>query len=141
MEQRLSLVTLGVADLERSRAFYERLGWQRSMKDAPGVAYFQLGGMALSLYPLADLARDVGIEAQGRGFAGVTLAHNTRTREAVDAVLAGAVKAGAKLLKPGHDMFWGGYVGYFADPDGFVWEVAWNPGFAIARDGGIALPP
>jgi hypothetical protein len=141
MEQRLSLVTLGAADLERSRAFYERLGWKRAMKDAPGVAFFQLGGVALSLYPLADLARDVGIEAQGKGFAGITLAHNTRTRAEVDAVPAGAVKAGAKLPKPGHDMSWGGHVGCFADPDGFVWEVAWNPGFAIAGDGGIALPP
>lgn len=140
MEQRLSLVTLGVADLDHSRAFYERLGWTRSMKAAPSVAFFQAGGMVLSLYPRADLARDAGIDPRGQGFGGVALAYNTRTRAEVDAVLAEAVAAGAKLLKPGHDAFWGGYFGFFADPDGFVWEVAWNPGFVIAADGGVTLP-
>jgi catechol 2,3-dioxygenase-like lactoylglutathione lyase family enzyme len=140
MEQRISLITLGVRDLDRSRAFYEKLGWKRSMKDAKGVVFFQLGGMVLSLYPREALAKDAGIDPRGEGFAGVALAYNTRSRAEVDAVLAEAVAAGATLLKPGHDAFWGGYFGFFADPDGFVWEVAWNPGFAIVADGGIKIP-
>lgn len=140
MEQRISLVTLGVADLERSRAFYERLGWRRSVREAQGVAFFQAGGMALALYPRQDLARDLGMTAEDRGFAGVALAYNVRSRAEVDAVLAEALVAGATLLKPAAEAFWGGYTGYFADPDGFPWEVAWNPGFALAEDGSIALP-
>jgi len=140
MEQRLSLVTLGVADLDRSRAFYEKLGWRRSVREAEGVAFFQAGGMALGLYPRAALAEDANLPAGGGGFCGVALAHNTRTREEVDAVLAEAVAAGASLLKPAQKAFWGGYHGYFADPDGYPWEVAWNPGFAMAEDGSIRLP-
>ncbi|HLY56406.1 MAG TPA: VOC family protein [Stellaceae bacterium] len=140
MEQRISLVTLGVRDLDRSRAFYERLGWTRSLRAAEGVAFFQAGGMALSLYPRADLARDAGVPSEGTGFAGVTLAFNARSRPEVDAVLREAEDAGGRIVKPAADAFWGGYSGYFSDPDGHLWEVAWNPGFAIAADGSIVLP-
>lgn len=140
MEQRISLVTLGVGDLSRSVAFYEALGWQRSVKQAEGVAFFQMGGMAFGLYPLDSLAADAGVSAERSGFPGFALAHNTRTREGVDAVLAEAVAKGGKIVKPAEEAFWGGYSGYFADPDGFLWEVAWNPGFVIREDGSIELP-
>jgi len=140
MEQRLSLVTLGVADLARSRDFYERLGWERSAKDADGVAFFQAGGMIFGLYPRDRLAEDAGVPEAGTGFRPFSLAHNARSKADVDAVLAEAVAAGATLIKPAEDVFWGGYSGYFADPDGFLWEVAWNPFFPIAEDGSITLP-
>lgn len=140
MDQRISLITLGVSDLARSRAFYERLGWRRSARDAEGVAFFQMGGMALGLYPREELAKDAAVSAEGSGFAGFALAHNVRSRDDVDAVLAEAAAAGATILRPGEDAFWGGYFGYFADPDGFAWEVAWNPHFPLAEDGSIALP-
>ena len=140
MEQRVSLITLGVADLHRSRAFYERLGWKRSNAKAEEIVFFQAGGMALALYPRISLAKDAQVSADGQGFGGITLAHNTRTREEVDSVLAQAEAAGAKLLKPAQETFWGGYDGYFADPDGFLWEVAWNPFFPIAEDGSIRIP-
>jgi catechol 2,3-dioxygenase-like lactoylglutathione lyase family enzyme len=141
MEQRISLITLGVADLDRACAFYQRLGWTRSVRAAAGVAFFQTGGFGFALYPLADLAADAGLSPARSGISGVALAHNVRRREEVDAVLAEAAAAGAAILKPGHEVFWGGYTGYFADPDGHLWEVAWNPGFAIHDDGSIGLPP
>jgi len=140
MEQRISLITLGVSDLNRSRAFYERLGWRRSMKNTEGIVFFQTGGMALALYPRSELATDAEISPEGGGFNAVALAYNARTREDVDSVLAEAQSAGAKLLKPAREAFWGGYSGYFADPDGFLWEVAWNPQFTIAADGSVQLP-
>lgn len=140
MEQRLTLVTLGVKDLPRSVAFYERLGWERSARKAEGVAFFQAGGIVLSLYPRDALARDADMPPEGWGFSGFSLAYNTRTRDEVDAVLAEAVAAGATLVKPAYEIFWGGYVGFFADPDGFLWEVAWNPMFPLTEDGAIVLP-
>jgi uncharacterized protein len=140
MEQRVSLITLGVAELERSRSFYERLGWKRSNAKAEEIVFFQAGGMALALYPRVALAKDANVSPHGFGFCGITLAYNTRTRGEVDAVLAQAEAAGAKLLKPAQEAFWGGYSGYFADPDGFLWEVAWNPFFPIAEDGSIRIP-
>ncbi|MGC2163930.1 MAG: VOC family protein [Silvibacterium sp.] len=140
MEQRVSLITLGVADLERSRRFYEGLGWRRSMKHAEGVVFFQTGGMALALFPREELAKDAEVADDGQGFCRMALAYNARTREEVDAVLAEAVRAGGKLVKAAQTAFWGGYSGYFADPDGFLWEVAWNPSFSIAADGSIQLP-
>jgi uncharacterized protein len=140
MEQRLSLITLGVADLERSRAFYERLGWRRSMAQVEGVVFFQAGGMALALFPRSELAKDAKVAPEGSGFSGISLAYNTRTRAEVDAVLAEARAAGATLLKPAEQAVWGGYSGYFADPDGFPWEVAWNPSFRMMKDGSIRLP-
>ena len=140
MEQRISLVTLGVADLERSSRFYERLGWQRSAVKAEGVVFFQAGGMALALYPRWELAKDANVVADGQGFAGIALAYNARSRNEVDAVLAEAKAAGATILKTAEEAFCGGYSGYFSDPDGFPWEVAWNPSFIIADDGSIRLP-
>jgi len=140
MEQRVSIITLGVADLTRSREFYERLGWRRSMAKAEGVVFFQAGGMALALFPRHELAKDANIASEGHGFSGISLAYNARNREEVDAVLAEAKAAGAKLLKPAQEAFWGGYSGYFSDPDGFLWEVAWNPSFPMAADGAIRIP-
>src|SRR5579863_1680263 len=124
MEQRLSIITLGVADLVRSREFYERLGWKRSQVNSDGIIFFQAGGMALALYPLRELAKDANVDAEGTGFRGFSLAFNARNREEVDAVLNEAQGAGAKILKPAQEAFWGGYSGYFGDPDGFLWEVA-----------------
>ncbi len=140
MEQRITLITLGVADLARSQDFYQRLGWRRSMAQAEGVVFFQVGGIGLALYPRDELAKDANLSAKGSGFSGMTLAYNARNREEVDAVLAEASTAGAKILKPAEEAFWGGYSGYFADPDGFAWEVAWNPTFPIAADGSIRIP-
>jgi len=140
MEQRVSLITLGVADLARSREFYERLGWRRSMPGTEGIVFFQAGGMALALFPRSALAKDAGVPPEGQGFRGMTLAYNTRSREDVDTLLAEAQAAGGTLLKPAQEAFWGGYSGYFADPDGFLWEVAWNPAFPLAGDGSLRLP-
>jgi len=140
MEQRISLVTLGVSDLERSSAFYERLGWRKSSASSEGIVFFQAGAMALALYPRAELAKDANVAAEGHGFPGITLAFNARNREEVDTILAEVEIAGAKILKPAQEAFWGGYSGYFADPNGFLWEVAWNPFFPIAEDGSIRLP-
>lgn len=140
MQPRLTLLTLGVADLGRAVRFYEALGWTRSRYASEGVAFFQLGGLVLSLYPRAALAEDAGIAAEGYGFRGFALAHNTGSRAETDAVLADAVAAGATLVKPAEDAFWGGYSGYFADPDGTLWEVAWNPDLLPLSDGSVRLP-
>jgi catechol 2,3-dioxygenase-like lactoylglutathione lyase family enzyme len=140
MEQRVSIITLGVANLQRSREFYERLGWRRSMPQNEGIVFFQTGGMALALYPRDELAKDANIPPEVGSFSGMTLAFNARNREEVDAVLAEAQAAGAKLVKPAQEALWGGYSGYFSDPDGFLWEVAWNPFFEITEDGSIRIP-
>jgi hypothetical protein len=140
MEQRVNIITLGVADLKRSREFYERLGWRRSMAAAEGIVFFQAGGMALALFPRDELAKDANIAPEGSGFRGISLAYNTRNRAEVDSVLKDAEAAGARLLKPAQEAFWGGYSGYFSDPDGFLWEVAWNPSFKMAEDGSIPIP-
>lgn len=137
MEPRISLVTLGVADLARSIAFYEALGWIRSMPDAPGVAFFQLGGVILSLYP--DLAKDAGVPAS-RGPGLVALSHNVRAPEDVEPMVDLLVSAGGTVTTPVRDMPWGGRIAYLADPDGFLWEIAWNPDFPIAADGTISMP-
>lgn len=140
MEQRLSLITLGVADVARSRAFYEALGWKASGTGDASVVFFQLGGIVLALFGRAALAEDARMPAEGSGFRGVALAYNTRAKEDVAAVLTEAGRAGGRILKPAQDAFWGGHSGYFADPDGHLWEVAWNPDFAIDADGNIRLP-
>jgi catechol 2,3-dioxygenase-like lactoylglutathione lyase family enzyme len=141
MEPRISLITLGVDDLARARAFYEALGFRSSSAGNDNVAFFQAGGLGLALYGRAALAEDAHLALPaGTGFGGITLAYNARSRDEVDSVLAQALEAGARLLKPAQDVFWGGYSGYFADPDGHPWEVAWNPFFAIAPDGALRLP-
>ena len=145
MEQRLSIITLGVSDLTRSQKFYERLGWRRSFAQAEGIVFFQTGSMAVALYPRPELAKDANVDpdkenVDGQGFAGITLAHNARSREEVDSVLAEAQAAGATILKSAVEAFWGGYSGYFSDPDGFLLEVAWNPHFPLTADGSIQIP-
>lgn len=140
MEPRISLVTLGVADVARSRRFYEALGWKASSASVESTTFFQLGGMALVLFGKAALAEDACLPPEGTGFGGITLAQNVHSPEAVDALLIEAERAGARILKPGQKVFWGGYCGYFADPDGYPWEVAWNPGFKIEADGSLRLP-
>ena len=131
MEPRISLITLGVADLERAARFY-RDGLGLPQRDGPeGVAFFELRGTWLSLYPREALAEDATVASAGSGFRGFTLAHNVRSPEEVDRLLEEAVAAGATLVKPGQKVFWGGYSGYFSDPDGFLWEVAWNPHFWV----------
>jgi uncharacterized protein len=140
MEQRISVVTLGVADLERSREFYERLGWKRAMKGTAGIVFFQAVGMALALYPRSDLAADAAVAPEAGGLGAMALSYNARSRDEVDSVLVEAKAAGATIRKPARQAFWGGYSGYFSDLDGFLWEVAWNPGFSIAPDGSLRLP-
>lgn len=140
MEPRFSILSLGVRDLGASTAFYEGLGWQKSGQSNDTITFFQAGGAILGLYPWDALAEDAAVPPKGEGFQGFTIAHNCRSREEVDAVLAEAAAAGARITKPAQDVFWGGYSGYFADPDGHLWEVAWNPFFPIAEDGSIALP-
>jgi hypothetical protein len=140
VEQRITLITLGVRDLERSVAFFERLGWRRSVKHAEGVAFFQCGGIALSLFPRSELAKDANVPPEGGGFSGVAIAYNTRSKGDVDAMLAEAVSCGAEIVRPALEAFWGGYSGYFRDPDGHLWEVAWNPGFALDDNGAVQLP-
>jgi hypothetical protein len=141
VEPRLSLVTLGVADLARSRAFYETgLGWPASAASQGDVVFFPLGGGVLALFPRAALAADAAVEAQGSGFRGVTLAHNVRGEGEVETVLAAAVAAGARLVKPAQTAEWGGFSGYFADPDGHLWEVCWNPFFPLDARGALVLP-
>ena len=140
MEQRITLVTLGVEDLDRSTEFFERLGWRRSVTQAQGVTFFQCGCIAIALFPLEELAENAGISPAGWGFAGIALAFNTRSKEEVDAVLSEAKAAGAEIVKPGRKAFWGGYSGYFRDLDGYLWEVAWNPGFPLDENGAVSLP-
>jgi hypothetical protein len=137
MEQRLSLVTLGVRDLARSRGFYEALGWRRA-NDSEDVVFFQAGGIVLGLWSRDELAHDSGVEDTG-GWGGITLAHNVRSPEEVDAVIAEAERAGATIPRHGAPTFWGGYSGVFVDPDGHPWEVAHNPGWTIRDDGSVDL--
>lgn len=140
MEQRLSLVTLGVADLERARRFYENgLGWRKNNPQAE-VAFYQAGGMIVALWSREELAKDAQVDASGSGFRSLSLAYNARSRDEVDAVMAEAKAAGAAIAKVAQETPWGGYAGYFADPDGHLWEVAHNPFWAIDAQGNVTLP-
>ena len=131
MDSHITLITLGVADLERSIRFY-RDGLGLPLRDGPeDIAFFDLKGTWLSLYPREKLAEDATVAPEGSGWSGFTLAHNVGSPEAVDATLNEAVAAGAELVKPGQKVFWGGYSGYFRDPGDFLWEVAWNPHFSV----------
>lgn len=139
MEQRVSLVTLGVSDLRRAKAFYEQLGWRG--QEVEETVFFQAGGQALVLWDRSKLAADAGVVAGPPGeFSGVVLAHNVRSTEEVDELIGSAVAAGGAVTKPAAATFYGGYAGCFADPDGHVWEIAHNPGFPLADDGTLTLP-
>lgn len=140
MEPRISLVTLGVDDLDRAVRFYEAMGLKRNMNVTEGVAFFQMGGLVLSLWGRDHLAADAGISGSRAGFSGVSLAYNTRSEGEVDEILARAERAGGRIVKPAQRAFWGGWYGYFADTEGHLWEVAHNPDFPIAEDGSISLP-
>jgi hypothetical protein len=139
MEQRVSLVTLGVEDLPRAKSFYEKLGWKSGAAPADDVVFFQAGGMVVGLWSRASLTEDSGVEDQG-GYGGVTLAYNAHSREEVDATIEEARAAGARIPREPAETFWGGYSGVFVDPDGHPWEVAHNPGWKLDFDGRVTLP-
>jgi len=138
MEQRVSLITLGVSDLARARAFYEAMGWTSGATPADDVVFFQAGGMVVALWSREQLAADSVVQDTG-GWGGITLAYNTRSPAEVDDVLEEARAADGTVLREGADTFWGGYSGVFADPDGHPWEVAHNPHWTIHDDGSTAL--
>jgi catechol 2,3-dioxygenase-like lactoylglutathione lyase family enzyme len=138
VEQRLSLITLGVSDLARARAFYEALGWTTRAADGDDVVFFQAGGIIVGLWGRAQLAEDSGVEDSG-GWGGITLAYNAREPAEVDLVLEQARAAGARIPREGGETFWGGYSGVFLDPDGHAWEVAHNPHWTIEEDGSVRL--
>lgn len=139
MDQRLTLVTLGVGDLSRSRRFYAALGWNEIEPRQDSVAFFQLNGIGLSLFPRAELAKDAHMADGAVGFSGITLAHNLRSEAEVDALFAEMVVAGAAAVKSPRKVFWGGYSGYVADPDGHLWEIAHNPFFPLDAAGNVTL--
>ena len=138
MDQRVSLITLGVADLRRARRFYEALGWTTGAGADDDVVFFQAGGMVLALWGRDQLAEDSTVKDPG-GWGGITLAHNVGSSAEVDAVLAEAEAAGATIGRPGAETFWGGYSGVFVDPDGHPWEVAHNPHWTLREDGSVQL--
>jgi hypothetical protein len=139
MEQRISVITLGVAELDRARAFYEALGWRSETPAEMEVAFFQAGGMVLALWDREKNAEDSGVE-NGSGYGGVTLACNVRSPAEVDAVIGEARAAGAHISREPGETFWGGYSGVFVDPDGYPWEVAHNPRWIVEEDGSVRLP-
>jgi len=139
MEQRVSLITLGVRDLARARAFYEGLGWTTRAEPEDDVAFFQAGGMVFALWDRAELAADSGVEDSG-GWGGITPAHNVRSPAEVDAVIEEARGAGATIVREPAETFWGGYSAAFTDPDGHPWEIAHNPHWTIRDDGSVELP-
>jgi uncharacterized protein len=139
MEQRVSLITLGVADVRRSRSFYEQLGWRG--QEAEETVFFQAGGQAVVLWGRDKVAADAGIADDGTStFGGIVLAHNVASRTEVDEIISAAATAGAEVTKAPSETFYGGYAGFFRDPDGHVWEVAHNPGFTLGVDGALTLP-
>lgn len=139
MQQRLSLVTLAVDDIARSRRFYEALGWKPSFSNEE-VAFYQLNGIVLGLFDRDAMAKDQGVDPDRVGVGGVALAYNVASRDEVDATFAEAREAGARVIKEPKDAPWGGYSGYFADPDGHPWEVAWNPDWTLSEGGSVRLP-
>lgn len=141
MEPRLSLLTLGVNDIGISREFYEKgLGWSVSSASNEHVVFLKTHGAVVALFGKTELAKDAGVDGQGSGFRDFALAHNVRTKEEVTEVLAQAERGGGRIVKPAQDVFWGGHSGYFEDPDGFLWEVAWNPHFPLDEKGEVQLP-
>jgi uncharacterized protein len=142
MEPRISIVTLGVDDLERACRFYQQgLGFPTTREPGSGIVFFQTGGVCLALYPLEKLAEDVspGQSSERGSFSGITLAHNTRSKAEVDQVLQRALEAGGRIEKPAQDVFWGGYSGYFSDPDGYLWEVAYADSWKFNADGSLLI--
>jgi predicted lactoylglutathione lyase len=143
MDQRVSFITLGVGDLDRSQRFYEALGWKPSRyAEGMGVVFFELsGGLVLALYPREELTRDANLPDQGQpASGGFSLSYNTKSRAEVDETMAHVTQVGGKVLKEPGEIFWGGYLGYFADPDGHLWEVVHNPQAEPGPDGSIRLP-
>lgn len=140
MEPRISIITIAVDDLERATRFYEGMGLKRHAGITDGVAFFQMGGAILGLFPRKDAEPDAGVTF-GAAPGAVYLAYNTRTEAEVDEVLATAEQAGGRIVKAAGRAFWGGWYGYFADTEGQIWEVAHNPAFPIGADGAISLPP
>jgi uncharacterized protein len=139
MEQRITLVTLGVSDVSRAFEFYERLGWHG--QEVEDTVFFQTGGIGVVLWQQDKLADDAALgRRSGSGFRGVALAHNVRVKAEVDAVIAAAQAAGGTVTRAPADTFYGGYAGYFTDPDGHVWEIAYNPGFPLSDDGSLTIP-
>ena len=139
MEQRFTIFTLATQNLAASTSFFQRLGW-RASGSYENVTFFQCGGVALALYSRADLAQDAGVASEGEGFGGFTIAYNTRSKQEVEEVLQEVEAVGGRVIKPAAEAFWGGYSGYFRDLDGHLWEVAWNPGFALDAQGAVKLP-
>ncbi len=140
LPQRLSLITLGVADVARARAFYEALGLKAAAFDSADVAFFDMNGVILGVFGRDALADDANVTAEGCGFAGIALAINLESEAAVDAVLANVAARGARITKPARKVFWGGYSGYFRDPDGYLWEIAYNPFWPLDENGRPQLP-
>ena len=139
MEQRVSLITLGVADLERARGFYAALGWAPTY-DVQETLFFEAGGTVVVLWSREKLAADTGVADDGARWGGITLAHNVRSRAEVDEIVAAARSAGAEVTREPAETFYGGYAGIFRDPDGHAWEIAHNPGFALDERGAVILP-
>lgn len=141
LTQHLSLVTLGVADVAASRAFYERLGFKAAEFDSADVAFFDMNGTLLALFGRKALAEDANVPHEGSGFRGVTCAFNVESEAAVDRAFAFAEAQGARIVQPPRKVFWGGYSGYFADPDDHLWEIAYNPFWPLDEHGRPTLPP
>lgn len=139
LDPRISLITLGVDDVARATAFYERLGWKKSSASQDAVTFIRLKGIVLGLFSRESLAEDAHVENTPKGFSGVTLAHNVTSERGVDAVYKFALSCGAAPVKAPEKVFWGGYSGYFADPDGHLWEVAYNPFFPLDKEGHVIL--
>ena len=141
LPQRLTMVTLGVRDMDRSAAFYNKLGFKAAEFDSEDVRFFDMNGVVLGLYGHDGLAEDAAVDAAGHGFRGIALALNLESEKAVDEALAFAARCGAEIKKRAEKVFWGGYSGYFADPDGHLWEVAFNPHAPLDDNGRMRLPP
>ncbi len=139
MEQRLSVITFGVKNLEESLKFYrDGLGWEAQTENE-GIVFFQLNGMIFALFPKDELAKDATVDPAGSGFPGFTVAYCARSEQDVDYIMAQAARIGARIVKPAEKVFWGGYSGYFADPDGYLWEVAFNPFWILDEKGNVSL--
>ena len=139
MRQKFTLITLGVRDFQKSLAFYEGLGWKQSKFSQEQYALFPLGGFVLGLYPLKSLEQDTTLSYQASSFSGMSISYNATSEEEVDAVLEEAKRLGATIVKPAQKVFWGGYSGYFKDLDGYLFEVAFNPFWAIDSEGNLVL--